>query len=112
MKDTDIRTFFEANAADISRTELNRTVSAITRPGIKTMETLCAMTPEQIGRIKNIGAKTLDIILMFRDKYLTEKQEALLSGGTELSDDDLALVAAAGDLEGCTKTVIAGNKIN
>ena len=100
MKGTDIRAFFEANAAEISRTDLNRTVSAITRPGIKTMEALCAMMPEQIGRIKNIGAKTLGIILIVRDKYLTEKQEALLSGGIELSDDDLLPVAAAGGLTG------------
>ena len=101
MKDTDIRTFFEANAAEISRTELNRTVSAITRPGIKTMEALCAITPEQIGRIKNVGEKTLSIALMFRDKYFTEKQT--LSGGTELSDDELVLVAAAGDPTGSQK---------
>ena len=72
MTDRDIRTFFEANAAEISRTELNRTVSAITRPGIKTMEALCAMTPEQIGRIKNVGPVTLGIALMIREIYLTE----------------------------------------
>ena len=99
MKDTDIRTYFEANAAEISRTELNRTVSAITRPGIKTMEALCAMTPEQIGRIKNVGSVTLGIALMIREKYLTEKQEILLFGGTEPSGDEPVLVAAAGDLE-------------
>ncbi len=44
--------------------------NALAGGGIKTMAQLCAMTEEQLMRVRNFGLKSLDIVLVERKKFL------------------------------------------
>jgi len=38
------------------------------------MDALCAMSPEQICKLRNLGKKSIEVILQARDKYIAEQK--------------------------------------
>lgn len=51
-----------------------RVIDALTRAGIETMSALCEASPEELERVRNLGAKGLELALLMREKYVTEKR--------------------------------------
>ncbi len=47
--------------------------NALVRGRITTMEQVCAMSEEQLIRVRNLGRKSLAIVLAERQKYLAGK---------------------------------------
>ncbi len=47
--------------------------NALVRGRITTMEQVCAMSEEQLTRVRNLGRKSLAIVLAERQKYLVSK---------------------------------------
>jgi len=50
----------------------NRAVLALRRGGIETMSALCACSLEELKRVRNLGAKSLELALLMRAKYAAE----------------------------------------
>jgi DNA-directed RNA polymerase alpha subunit len=73
--DTDIRTYFNTHAPRAAPGEPSpvvRAVNAVLRARVETMDELLAKTPEELTRIRNAGAKSLELIYLMRDKYAQE----------------------------------------
>jgi DNA-directed RNA polymerase alpha subunit len=51
-----------------------RTINALVRGGIETMDDLCAASVERLTRVRNLGDKCLEMALFMRDKYESEKK--------------------------------------
>ena len=49
-----------------------RAVNAIMRGRINTMDALCALSPEELNRIRNLGEKCAKLALLMREKYEAE----------------------------------------
>ena len=66
--------YFYENTPDDYRVSglLDSTIDQLTRAGIESMGALDAMTDEKIKRIRNIGHKRRELVLLMRDKYRVE----------------------------------------
>ena len=69
-----IATYFRENTPPEYRNQsvMNTSISQLQRAGIASMGELDVMTEEKIERIRNIGLKRRELVLLMRDKYRTE----------------------------------------
>ena len=49
---------------------VNRAVNALRRRGISTMGELCALSLDDLKKVRNLGAVSLEIALQMREKFL------------------------------------------
>ena len=75
-----IEIYFRENTPEKYQNQhiLNTNISQLRRSGVETMNALCAMSDEEIARIKNIGEKRRELVLLMRNKY--RKELGVLSG--------------------------------
>jgi DNA-directed RNA polymerase alpha subunit len=67
----DVRTYFSQH--DDSESNISvRSVNALIKGGINTMDELCAADIQKIKKIRNLGDKCLEYVLMIREKYMLE----------------------------------------
>jgi len=52
----------------------HRAALAMRRAGIETMSALCAHSEEELKRIRNMGAKSVALALLMRERYAAEKK--------------------------------------
>jgi DNA-directed RNA polymerase alpha subunit len=51
---------------------LVRAINSVMRARIDTMDELICKTPEELAKIRNAGAKSLELIYLLREKYAQE----------------------------------------
>jgi len=69
----EIRTYFKKHASSTEYIKLTvRTINALMRGGIETMDELCSISEENLARVRNLGTKCLEMALFMRDKYKAE----------------------------------------
>lgn len=66
--------YFAQNKPVTDKTLLVRITNGLIRSRIETMDALCAMSPEQICKLRNLGKKSIEVILQARDKYIAEQK--------------------------------------
>ncbi|MDR0286257.1 MAG: hypothetical protein LBI03_00885 [Clostridiales bacterium] len=67
----DVRAYF--NQHEDSESNLSvRSINALIKGGINTMDELCAADIKKIRKIRNLGDKCLEYVLMIREKYMLE----------------------------------------
>ena len=71
-QDIDVTMYFTTHGRDAPNGVLKRTVNGLIRGGIYTMGELLNKTPEELARVRNIGAKCLEFIYLMRDRYARE----------------------------------------
>ncbi len=49
---------------------MRRSINALVRGDIKTMDVLALVTPRRIARVRNLGGKCLELVLMLREQYI------------------------------------------
>ena len=70
-KNTDIQSYFmEHVPPGIMR---SWAINGLHRGRVETMSQLCQMPLHELKRIRNIGAKTLEVVLPVREKYMAEQ---------------------------------------
>ncbi len=74
MEKTDLYTYFSQHSPPGLRNDLvNRAKNALLRGDIKTMEALAQLTPNELARVRNLGAKSLEVALIMREQYIMDK---------------------------------------
>ena len=71
-QDIDISTYFTTHSRDASGGFLKRTGNLLMRGGINTMDELLSKTPGELARVRNVGAKSLELVPLMRDMYARE----------------------------------------
>lgn len=71
MPDIDVRTYFALGAPQIPGVTV-RAANALLRGGIDTMDELAGKSDYELGRVRNMGAKTRELAIAMRDKYVSE----------------------------------------
>jgi DNA-directed RNA polymerase alpha subunit len=71
-QDIDVMEYFTTHGRDAPDGVLKRTVNGLVRGRITTMDELLGKTPEELARVRNIGAKCLEFTYLMRDKYVQE----------------------------------------
>ena len=69
---TDLKEFFMQYAPKDNR---RRTMNALVRGGIATMEKLCAVPDEKLRRVRNLGDKCFQLSHDMRDLFIEIKNE-------------------------------------
>ena len=69
-QDKTIQAYFDEHAPQQNKV---RTINCLVHGGISTMDELCVASMERLGRVRNMGVKTLKLALAMRDKYIAEK---------------------------------------
>ena len=69
-----IQGYFTEHAGDFPPSLVKRTAHQLLRHGIETMDALCEISAEQIENVRNIGGKSLEIVLSMRDKYAPNRR--------------------------------------
>ena len=73
MRNKSIQAFFTEYAPPIFSTILvKRTAKQLCRDGIETMDALSITPIEKLKRVRNIGEKSLEIVIYMREKYLAQ----------------------------------------
>ena len=71
-KNIDVREYFEQQ--DASGTTISvRSVNALIKGGINTMDELCAADVKKVKKIRNLGDKCFEYVLTMREKYMADK---------------------------------------
>ena len=69
-----VRAYFEEHTPPGYRRDiLKRSTNALVRGEIATMDALALATPWKIARVRNLGEKCLELVLLLRDQYIEEK---------------------------------------
>ena len=78
LREVLIATYFRENTPPEYRNQsvMNTSISQLQRAGIASMGELDVMTDEKIERIRNIGLKRRELVLLMRDKYRNEHSAA------------------------------------
>ena len=71
-QDIDVTMYFTTHGRDAPNGVLKRTVNGLIRGGIYTMDELLNKTPEELAKVRNIGAKCLEFTYLMREKYAQE----------------------------------------
>ena len=77
-----LEAYFDKHAPK-KKSVTNRVSFALRRSGISTMSALCAMSVEELKKVRNLGEKSLEIALMMREKYAAEN----MRGGKKTNTD-------------------------
>jgi len=67
--------FFTEHSPKVDKSLPARIINGMMRSRIETMDALCAMSPERIYMLRNIGAKSAAVILKIREKYMQEQNK-------------------------------------
>ncbi|MDR2558559.1 MAG: hypothetical protein LBC86_03310 [Oscillospiraceae bacterium] len=74
-KHIELEVYFKEHAPSTEYNKLTvRTINALVRGGIVTMDELCAASAEKLTRVRNLGEKCLQMALFMRDKHESEKK--------------------------------------
>ena len=65
--------YFNSRSRDAPESVVTCAINGLVRGRVETMEQLLGKTPEELARVRNIGVKSLELILSLRDQYAAEK---------------------------------------
>ena len=69
-----VETYFNENiSATLPKGAKKRIINTLIRAEIETMNQLCAESDDELAIIREVGPKTLDLILQMSSKYMTEQ---------------------------------------
>ena len=68
----DVRAYFEQHD-DLESTISVRSVNALIKGGINTMDELCTADMKKVKKLRNLGDKCFDYVSMMREKYMGEQ---------------------------------------
>ena len=71
-KNIDVQAYFELHDDSVSNISV-RAVNALIKGGINTMDELCATDMKKIKKIRNLGDKCFEYVLMMRENYMADK---------------------------------------
>ncbi len=70
-----VRVYFAKHGSEkYSPRLLVRALNGMERINVKTMDELVNTSPETLEKIRNIGVKSLELVLLLRSRYLEEKR--------------------------------------
>jgi len=72
---TELQPYFKKHAPSTEYHKLTvRTINALVRSGIETMDKLCSTTEEDLMRVRNLGTKCFEMTMYMRKKYESEME--------------------------------------
>lgn len=67
-----VASFFSEHKPQVNKGMLVRITNGLIRSRVETMDALCAMPPEQIQNLRNLGEKSIAVIFKMREQYITD----------------------------------------
>ncbi len=76
-----VKAYFEEHTPPGYRRDiLKRSTNALVRGDIKTMDELADASSEKLTRVRNMGAKCLELVFQLQERYITEMRETQRAG--------------------------------